>query len=80
MVKYCPGLLDGHTWKPVNKLAHRSAVFKVFKQRRYRHPCATKYPCTADNTWMLFDSGAGRPVNHGGIVALAHAKEEIVLE
>ena len=78
MVQHCPGLLHGDARKPIDELVHGSVVFKVFKQRCHRHPRAEKHPRTADNSGVSFDGCTSRPVNHGGMVALAHAKEEIV--
>jgi hypothetical protein len=69
-------LRQGNTGKPLNELMDRGVFFEVLKERSNRNPCASKNPSTTYAIRVALDIGAGRPINHGQILALWAEREK----
>jgi len=63
-------LLERNARKQLHEFRDRHTVFKILEQRRNGHARAPKYPCTAHTIWIVFGSGAARPVDHARMLAL----------
>jgi hypothetical protein len=65
---------EGHARKKVGKIADGNSVFEIFEQCRDRHARPEKDPSAADEVGVTFHGLAGRPINHGGSVALRQVR------
>ena len=74
MLQDSASLFDGNAREPLYELVYRGIVFEVLEERCDRHTRTTEYPRAAQDSMILFHSGARRPINHannrstGGVV------------
>ena len=61
---------QGDPGEPLKKFVDGGILLKVLKQRGNRNPRATKNPGTTYAIGVALNVRAGRPVNHGAMVAL----------
>ena len=69
MLKNRASLLGCHTGKPLDEVMQRRVIFQVLEEGRDRYARTAEDPCSAYACGVTFNSRAGRPVDHGGIVA-----------
>lgn len=64
MLQDSASLFDGNAREPLYELVYRGIVFEVLEERCNRHTRTTEYPRAAQDSMILFHSGARRPINH----------------
>ena len=64
MLQDSASLVDGNAREPLYELVYRGIVFEVLEERCDRHTRTTEYPRAAQDSMILFHSGARRPINH----------------
>ena len=57
-------MLQGDTWKPIEKLVDRGVVLKILEQGSDGNASAFEDPGTAHPRRIALGSGARRPVDH----------------
>jgi hypothetical protein len=64
MIEHRANLLQRDPGKPIDKLRHQRAVFKILKEGGHGHARAAKHPRAADAFWVPLDGRARRPIDH----------------
>ena len=70
VLKNGPRLRKTDAREPFNELVDRRTVFEILKKCRYGYARATKKPGAAVALSIVFNSIAGRPINHDESIAL----------
>ena len=70
VLKNRPRLRKTDAREPFNELVNRRTVFKILKECRYGNARTTKKPGAAEALSIVFNSIAGRPINHDESIAL----------
>ena len=64
MLQDSASLFDGNAREPLYELVYGGIVFEVLEEGCDRHTRTPEYPRAAQDSMVLFNSGARRPINH----------------